>query len=409
MTAVSQSARESRRPVVIVGAGPVGLITALALARQDIPVLVVECEPNLTYDLRASTLHCATLDVLHPLGVTERLLRIGYRVRYWQIRDRRGGVVAEWDLNLLADDTQFPFRLACEQHKITAVVLSMLAKLPNVDIRFNTRFVEAFQTTDYVDTKVTTGNGCETIRASWLIGGDGGRSAVRKSVGVDFEGFTWPEKFLGVSTDHDFGKYGFTYSAYVADPVEWAAVFKVPHEGPPGVWRVMFPIDSALSDERILSDEFIESLMQGFMPRPESYEIVYRNLYRVHQRVAKSFRVGRVLLVGDAAHVNNPVGALGLNSGIHDAINLAEKLTAVWRGGDTTLLDRYERQRRTTNIEYVQSESIRNKRLLEERDPKIRAARLKEVQDTAADRKTAREYLLRSSMITSLRQSNAIA
>jgi len=396
-------------PVVVIGAGPVGLITALALAQQGVPVRVFESEASLTHDLRASTLHCATLDTLHPLGVTERLLKRGSPVRYWQIRDRRGGVVAEWDLGILVGDTQFPFRLACEQHKITPIVLSMLKEFACAEVRFNAQFVDSTSAANHVDVTIKTPAGLEVVRASWLIGADGGRSAVRKTNGIDFEGFTWPEKFLGVSTEYDFSTHGFTDSAYVADPVEWAAVFKVPHDGPPGVWRIMFPTDPALADDHILSDDFIESRMQGFMPHSRRYAIVYRNLYSVHQRVAKTFRVGRVLLVGDAAHVNNPVGALGLNSGIHDAVNLAQKLVAVWRGeADEELMSLYERQRRAVNIEYVQSESIRNKKLLEERDPKVRAERLEEVRSTATDRKRAREYLLRSSMITSLRQANDI-
>jgi 3-(3-hydroxy-phenyl)propionate hydroxylase len=396
-------------PVVIIGAGPVGLITALALGRQGIPVLVLECEADLPLDLRASTLHCATLDLLDGLGVTQRLLQAGYRVRHWQIRDRKSGVVAEWDLGLLESETKFPFRIACEQHKLARIALDMLSDVPNVEVRFSCRFLNARQETDRVFARFETSDRVEEVAASWLVGADGGRSTVRKSAEIEFEGFTWPEQFLGVSTDHDFEPDGFTYSAYVSDPVEWAAIFKVPHDGPPGIWRVMFPTDPALSSATALSDEFIESRMQGFLPKTTAYRIEYRNLYRVHQRVAKAFRKGRVVLVGDAAHVNNPVGALGLNGGLHDAINLSEKLGQTWGGGsDERLIDKYERQRRTISVESIQAESIRNKRLLEERDPAVRAERLAELRLIAADKKKAREYLLRSSMIASVRQANAI-
>jgi 3-(3-hydroxy-phenyl)propionate hydroxylase len=396
-------------PVVIVGAGPVGLITALALGRQGIPVLVLECEADLPLDLRASTLHCATLDLLDRLGVTQRLLQAGYRVRHWQIRDRKSGVIAEWDLGLLESDTKFPFRIACEQHKLARIALDMLSDVPGVEVRFGCRFLSAHQATDRVVARFETNDDVEEVTASWLVGADGGRSAVRKSAEIEFEGFTWPEQFLGVSTDHDFEPDGFAYSAYVSDPVEWAAVFKVPHDGPPGIWRVMFPTDPALSSATALSNEFIESRMQGFLPQATPYRIEYRNLYRVHQRVAKAFRKGRIVLVGDAAHVNNPVGALGLNGGLHDAINLSEKLGQTWGGNsDEGLIDRYERQRRTISVESIQAESIRNKRLLEERDPAVRAERLAELRLIAADTKKAREYLLRSSMIASVRQANAI-
>lgn len=235
-----------------------------------------------------------------------------------------------------------------------------------------------------------------------------GRSAVRKTAKIAFDGFTWPEQFLGIATHHDFERDGFTYSAYISDPVEWVAVFKVPHKGPPGVWRMMFPTDPSLTNDTALSDDFIESRVNGLIERVDKREILYRNLYRVHQRVAAKFRAGRIVLVGDAAHVNNPVGALGLNSGIHDAMNLGEKIGAVWRGADDSVIDRYERQRRAISLESVQADSIRNKRLLEERDPKVRFKRLAEISAIAADKARAREYLLGSSMIASLRKAEAI-
>lgn len=398
-----------RWPVIVAGAGPVGLITALALARQSIDVLVLEGEEALPTDLRASTLHCASLDLLDRLGVTEHLLERGYRVRKWQIRDRRDGVVAEWDLGLLHKDTGFPFRIACEQHKLARIALELLQRSPCATVRFQSRVIGFKQDDEGVSVEVRTPGGVERVTTSWLIGADGGRSTVRKSAEIAFEGFTWPEQFLGVSTDFDFEPRGYTHSAYVADPVEWAAIFKVPHDGPPGVWRVMFPIDPSVAAEEALSDIFIEDRMQGFMPRGEPYSIVYRNLYRVHQRVAETFRKGRVLLVGDAAHVNNPVGALGLNSGIHDALNLSEKLGEVYRRkAPPSLLDRYNRQRRTVSLDHVQAESIRNKRLLEEREPTVRRQRLAELRETAQDAEKARKYLLRSSMIESLQQANVI-
>ena len=209
------------------------------------------------------------------------------------------------------------------------------------------------------------------LEASWLIGADGGRSTIRKLLPVEFEGFTWPEQFLVVSTPYDFGRHGFTMNAYVADPVEWAAVFKMPDAGPPGLWRLAFPCDPGLPDDALLDPKRCRSACRASCRRDADYEIRYQSIYRVHQRVASEWRHGRVLLAGDAAHLNNPLGGFGLNSGIHDAVNLADKLARVWRGeADEALLDLYVRQRRTTTIEQVQAMSIRNKRLLEERDPR---------------------------------------
>src|SRR6185503_13606532 len=163
---------------------------------------------------------------------------------------------------------------------------------------------------------------------------------------------TWPEQFLVVSTPYDFSHHGYALNAYVADPVEWAALFKMPDAGPPGVWRVVFPCDPGMPDDALLDAQHVEAKMQAFHAQGSPYEVRHKVIYRVHQRVASEWRVGRVLLAGDAAHLNNPLGAFGLNSGIHDAVNLAEKLGRVWRSdAGEELLDLYVRQRRAACID----------------------------------------------------------
>ena len=155
--------------------------------------------------------------------------------------------------------------------------------------------------------------------------------------------------------------------------------------------------------------EMVERRMQNFLPRNERYRIKYKSLYRVHQRVAKDFRVGRVLLAGDAAHLNNPMGAFGLNGGIHDSFNLTEKLAKVCRGeADESLLELYVRQRRTVNLEYVQEHSIKNLRRLNEKSETERRRNFDELRKQAASREGRREFLLVSSMIASMRRANAI-
>jgi 3-(3-hydroxy-phenyl)propionate hydroxylase len=229
---------------------------------------------------------------------------------------------------------------------------------------------------------------------------------VRKRLGVEFEGFTWPEQFLVVSTPYDLARHGYTLNAYVADPVEWAAVFKMPDAGPPGLWRLAFPCEPGVPDEALLEPGAVQARMKGFLPRDDDYDIRYQSIYRVHQRVAAEWRRGRVVLAGDAAHLNNPLGGFGLNSGIHDAVNLAGKLAAVWRGeAGEDALDLYVRQRRAATVEHVQAMSIRNKRLLEERDPAVHRARMEELVALAADPRRAREHLLETSMIAGLRKS----
>jgi 3-(3-hydroxy-phenyl)propionate hydroxylase len=397
-------------PVVIAGAGPTGLMCALALGRQGIPVVVLEGEPALTHDLRAGTFHPPTLEMMAPYGITARMHETGLRVRHWQIRDLSGEFVAEFDLGRIADVTPYPYRLHLEQHRLTPIQLDILRRDTAAEVCFGHQLTGFVQHADRVDIEVAAGGNTEVIAASWLIGADGGRSTVRKVLDVEFEGFTWPEQFVVASTHYDFARHGFAMNSYISDPVNWAAVFKMPHEGPPGIWRAVFPGAGGLPDEALLAPDAIEPAMQAIVPRADAYEIRYKSVYRVHQRVAKTFRAGRVLIAGDAAHLNNPMGGLGLNSGIHDAISLADKLGRVWRGeADDPLLDLYVRQRRTATIEQVQAMSIRNKRLLEERDPAVQRERLGELIATANDTERARKYLLESSMIAGLKRANEIS
>jgi 3-(3-hydroxy-phenyl)propionate hydroxylase len=395
-------------PVVIAGAGPTGLMCALVLARRGVPVVVCEAEPSLTHDLRAGTFHPPTQEMMAPYGITERMHEKGLQVRRWQIRSRRDALVAEFDLGLLKDVTPYPYRLHLEQHRLTPIQLEILRQEPSAEVHFGHR-INGFEQKDAsVLVKFESEGIPGKLEASWLIGADGGRSTLRKLLAVEFEGFTWPEQFLVVSTPYDLGRHGFTMNAYVADPVEWAAVFKMPDEGPPGLWRLAFPCDPGLPDDALLDPAAVQRRMKSLVFN-ESYEIRYQSVYRVHQRVASEWRQGRVLLAGDAAHLNNPLGGFGLNSGIHDAVNLAEKLAQVWRGeAGEALLDLYVRQRRATTIDQVQAMSIRNKRLLEEREPEVHRKSMEELVAVAADPPRARQYLLESSMIAGLRKSMEI-
>jgi len=396
-------------PVVISGGGPVGLVTALSLARQGLEVCVLEAEDHIPRDLRAGTFHPPTVEMLSALGLGDALLSQGIRVRQWQIRDRKAGVVAEFDLGLLADLTPYPFRLHCEQHKLSQLLYETLGALPNARILFSHRCTGYTEDAEGVTVGYSGPDGDGEMRASFIIGADGARSIVRKTMGVEFEGFTWPERFLVFATDYDLREQGFTGNAYIADPDEWCAIFIQPHEGPPGIWRVAFPIPPEVEDNDVLTDAFVQGKIQGFLSPDREYPILYRSVYRVHQRVAKQFRIGRALLAGDAAHINNPLGGMGLNSGIHDAVNLTEKLSRViLEDASFDLLDLYDRQRRMTNVEYVQAITIRNKRLLEEKDPVIRTERLDELRGTAADPVAARTYLINSSMIASVRRAAEI-
>jgi 3-(3-hydroxy-phenyl)propionate hydroxylase len=403
-------------PVVIVGAGPTGLTLALSLGLAGIPVLLLEAEPALTHDLRAGSYHPPTLEMLEPLGVTARMHETGIKVPQWQIRDRVEGVIAEFDLGLLADETRYPYRLHLEQHRLTPILLERIREsAPSVEVRFGCAVQRVAEDDGGATLRVTEAGGTEQeIRASWLFAADGARSVVRRDLGIEFEGFTWPERFLVASTTYDLGRHGVTGAGYIADPEHWAAVFKVPDVGPPGLWRIAYAIPAEADEAAELQDAAIQAkLFTIFAHLPlgiASFDLKYASVYRVHQRVATRFVGRRTMLGGDAAHINNPLGGMGLNGSIHDAVNIADKLLRIWHDGADAapLLDLYDRQRRPINIKAVQAMSIRNKKLLEERDPAVRAERLQELRDTVADPVRAKAYLMNSSMINSVRDAAAI-
>jgi len=396
-----------QRHVLIVGAGPVGLVSALVLGRAGISVTVLEQSAQLNMDLRASTFHPPTLDMLAPLGLTDALVAQGLVARYTQQRDPREGVVAEFDMQLLAGDTDHPFRLQCEQWKLTQLIAEQLKALPHVTLLFNAKVSHLTQTDDQVQVQVDQGGESQHLKADYVIGADGAWSAVRRSLGIEFEGFTYPERFLVISTDFEFADHlpRLSYVNYCSDPEEWCVLLRVPT-----LWRVLFPTRPEESDEAVLSDASVQRRLQQLLPQDKPYPTSHRTLYKVHQRVAEKFRHGRVLLAGDAAHINNPLGGMGMNGGVHDAFNLSDKLLAVLRGESAVdVLERYERQRRTIAIEYINASTARNKREIEERDPKIRQQTQDELRATAANPVTARAYLRKTSMLDALERAAAIA
>ncbi|WP_426957364.1 FAD-dependent oxidoreductase [Muricoccus radiodurans] len=403
-----------RDPVVIIGAGPTGLTAALALGLRGVPVVLAEAEPALAHDLRAGSYHPPTIEMLAALGVGEAMHQTGIVVPIWQVRDRIEGVVAEFDLSLLRDETPFPYRLHLEQHRLTPILLDRIRRaVPDVELRFGARIEGFEQDLNGVTVQLSDG----PLRASFLIGCDGARSTVRRGLGTAFEGFTWDDRFLVASTTYDLGALGFAGAGYVADPTHWAAVFHVPDEGPPGLWRIAYGIAPEEDEAEALRPDAIQSRLRIVLehsraaPTGGAFPLNHASVYKVHQRVAARFATGRVVLAGDAAHVNNPLGGLGLNGGIHDAVNLSEKLSQVFSEGadHAALLDLYDRQRRPINVQAVQAMSIRNKRLLQETDPAIRRERLDELRATAADPARARAYLMNTSMINSVREAAAIA
>jgi 3-(3-hydroxy-phenyl)propionate hydroxylase len=386
--------------VLIAGAGPVGLTAAANLIAHGVPVTVFEAGPKLSEESRASTFHPPTLDMLQRLGAAEPLIAQGLKAARFQYRTKRQGVLAEFDFATIADVTGHPYRVQCEQSKLTRILLDRLESHPDFDIRFDSPLSGVTQNGRGV--AITVGEGGDTHAGRWLIGADGARSEVRRALGIAFDGFTWPERFLVVSTPFDFATVipDLVAVSYVADPQRWHFLLQIP-----GLCRVMFPIAPEESDDVALTHDFAQAVMATVVPGIVQYEIAHTTLYKVHQRVAAAFRLGRTFLAGDAAHINNPLGGMGMNGGIHDAINLTTRLADVWHGrAPESELDRYDRQRRLVTLEYIEKQSIQNKRNLESDG----VAFGQSLQAIAADRQRTHDYLLRVAMIASLRRAEEL-
>ena len=404
--------RPSNR-VIVIGAGPVGLCLSLALSQQGIPVCLIEAlgDHNFLEQVpRAGTNHPATLELFARIGLYDKLEPRGIIAplfHYWDRHESK--LVAEFDHAHLKDDTRFPYVLQCERIKIVEEALKLVKAHPGIELRLSTEFTAFSQTADGVTVKVTNPAGeSEAIAGSYLVSAEGARSIVRKDLDIEFEGFTYPDRTLNIEVAYDFRQHGYTERNYISDPDEWSNLFH--WKGPPDRWRVHFPTAPDADEAALTQPEALQARLQRFLPIGKGFDIVGSNLYVVHQRVAKKFRAGRAILAGDSAHVNSPIGAMGMNSGIHDAFNLAEKLVGILRGkADADILDRYERQRRHVALQHTQAQTMRNKRLLTEKDPAVRRKNHDELRRTAEDPKLARAFLLRSSLIESLREAEQIA
>jgi 3-(3-hydroxy-phenyl)propionate hydroxylase len=402
----------SRNRVLIVGAGPVGLCLALKLAQEEVASTVIEQlsdENFLDQVPRAGTNHPATLEMYDEIGLYKRLEPRGIIAPLFHYWDReKGELIAEFDHAYLKDDTPFPFALQCERIKIVEEALKMAKDNPLIEVRMGTNFTGFIQDADGVTAFVENEDGeQETLHGRYIVSAEGARSIVRKECGIEFTGFTYPDRTLNIEVVYDFKQHGYTDRNYISDPEEWSNLFH--WKGPPERWRVHFPTKPEDDPDALTAPEAMQKRLHRFLPIGRPFDIVGCNLYTVHQRVAEKFRSGRAILAGDSAHVNSPIGGMGLNSGVHDAFNLAEKLARIWRRQtDETVLDLYERQRRHIAVQHTQLQTIRNKKLLAEKDSAVRQRNHDELRRAASDPNLARQFLLRTSLIDSVREAARI-
>lgn len=403
MSTPDTSTPATHADVIVVGMGPVGMVAALALAQAGTDIVVLEAGQALATESRASTFHPPTLEILDDLGVADALHERGLVAPNFQYRDRDHTVLADLDLSVLSADTKYPYRLQSEQNNLTEIIAERLAAMPNVRLVFGAPAVRVELGSEHADVFVPGDGRTASYRGRWVIASDGAKSAVRKSLGIAFEGITFPERFLVASTTHELSEDipGLALVSYVSDPDDWGVLLRTPKH-----WRVLMQVAPDETDEAATDPEVVEARLQRISPRAERYPLSHTTIYAVHQRVAASFAAGRVLLAGDAAHVNNPMGGLGMNSGIQDARAAVDVVLAALGGANASAAARaYDDVRRDAANSYVQKATKRNYAELQETDAEARHARTLRLAATAADPVLARDYLLGSSMLRSYRTS----
>jgi 3-(3-hydroxy-phenyl)propionate hydroxylase len=390
--------------VVVVGAGPVGVVAAIAASQKGFKVTLLDAALEVDHNPRAATTHPSTLDFIDQVGLIDEFVKQGLVARYFQFWDRdTKSRVAQFDHELLKDETKFPFVVQTEQHKLVLMGLKRLDTFTDVSYQFGITVTNLAQAPDHVILTTQQDGQTGQIKADYVIGADGGKSTIRKLLNIEFEGYTWPERFIVLTSIHDFEKsMGCCYRNYFAGSSEWANLFKVTGDDYKGRWRAVFPARTDESDEEALSDASAKKRIIELEEACSLESIVHRNIYNVHQRVAQKFRVGRVMLAGDSSHLNNPIGGLGLNCGIHDAMELVSSLDDIQKGADDTRLDLYEKRRKTLNVQFIQEQTIANKKRLEEKDPNARKDRLDELRKIESDHVLQKQFLMKSSLLLSV-------
>jgi 2-polyprenyl-6-methoxyphenol hydroxylase-like FAD-dependent oxidoreductase len=374
--------------VIVAGAGPVGLLTALKLARAGIRVTVVESLAYIGQWPRAVVYHPPTVEALDKLGLLEDMKAIGVTKKDYQWRSVEGEVLLRLDMAVVENQTPYPYNLHLGQHMLAEIVLKHLKREDGVEVHWNSKVVTVDQDSDKVRVTVETPEGQEVLEASWLVGADGASSGVRKAIGQEFRGITWPERFVVTNVYTDYEAYGYAKANFIVDPVDFAVLCQINKEG---LWRVAFAEDSNLPEETLA--ERLPERMARLIPGP--YTLEEMSPFRVHQRVADQLRVGRVVLAGDAAHANSPIGGLGLTGGLLDAVALGDALSSVIVGGaDYSLLDEYAIERREIFTSYTSPTTTENKRRLAEADPARQKADRERFKKIEADPKLQAELLL---------------
>lgn len=377
-------------PVLVAGAGPVGLVTALLLARAGIPVRAFEKRQALSRASRASTFHPPTLEILDELGLAGAAVSAGRVVREIQYLDAGHKVLARFDMSGLAAETPFPFRLHYEQAELTQTILGVLRQLPNAEVSFGAEVIGAETVGRQVAAEIRIGSGREKAIGSWLFAADGARSAVRESLGIPFDERAYDTRVLRIMTGQDMDSVvpGIAPLSYIFDDDGSCSLLKMPD-----CWRIILRVPAGVSEQLALDGDWRREQLCRFFSMSDLREsdFVSTDIFTVSRAIAGENRVGRIFLVGDAAHLTNTRGGMNMNCGIHDAFAIAGALIDTLKSGPASMLERRAEERH---------EIARNE-LIPRTDRRVAGTNdwLREVRDCAGDPDRSREFLRSASML----------
>ena len=391
--------------VTIIGAGPSGLALAWWLVEQGVSVTVLEREIAIPKDMRASTFHPATLDLLTDSGLAAALIERGTVVPQWQYLIHESGERVVFDMAHLSEMTAHPFRLQCEQFQLTELLAEKLANQPLCELRLGATLQSVIPGESQVTVQYQSAGEDSVNVCDWLIAADGASSQVRKSLGLDFDGQIFPKTSITLVLEHPFEDDipNLLGVNYVWLPDRHYSLMRLRN-----TWRLTYSPEQDQDIESALSDAVAQTHIARVSPRASGAAILTRNYYTLHQRCLARFCHGRTLFIGDAAHLNSPAGGMGMNSGIHDARSLADHLVPVINGDDPSLLERYDRRRRTIAQEEVQRLSARNYARHRETEARKRVLIWNELQEIVSDPAKHRDYLLDAAMIRSRQREMTI-
>jgi len=347
------SASPARHPVVIAGAGPVGLALAIDLALKRVPVVLLEVLDTISDGSRAICFAKRTLEVCERLGIGRRLLDKGVTWKTGKVFFEDDQVF-EFDL-LPEDGHQFPAFINLQQYYMELYGIDRAQELEEfIDLRWSNELQGIASDKDGVRLTVGTPDGSYPLDCDWLIAADGARSFCRKTLGLEFEGRTFDDQFLiaDIKTKSDLPPVRRFWFAPTFTDADSALL----HMQPDDVWRLDFQIGPEADAEEEMRVENVMRRVRGMLGDDIEPDLEWISVYRFQSRRIRDFRHGRVLFVGDAAHQVSPFGARGANSGIQDAENLAWKLQLVLNElAPETLLDSYHAERT-----YAADENIRH-------------------------------------------------